>query len=222
MNVYISIGAQCSTPTLFDRLKVKKESLPFDWMFSTPQFVYTILKLLLVEQKEITDIIDNHFFLCDKRGKLSNIQEHYIINDGGKSLINSKYNVCFPHNTISDRDKYIRRMERLKHLILNKDNFLHFVYVSVSSPTSGGYTIDGVEPIQQLYEYIEKINSIIKDIRTNYKIIIFDTNKPSDVIPSDISHIMYYDIQQKNVWGKLLPELIDKCNHLILNKVIHK
>ncbi len=36
MNYYISIGSQCTTPTLFDRLSVKKESLPFDWMFSTP------------------------------------------------------------------------------------------------------------------------------------------------------------------------------------------
>lgn len=212
--MYISIGSQCSTPTLFDKLGVKKESLPFDWMFSTPQFVYTILKLLLIEQKEITDIVDNHFFVCDKRAILLE-NEHHVLNENGQILVNSKYNVCFPHDNISDRDKYIRRIERLKKIILDKDNFLNFIYVSISSPTSGNYTIDSVEPIQQLYEYIEKINNILKQIRNNYKIIIFDTNKPAEVVTSDILHIMYYDIEKKDRWTYLLPELIDKFNNLI-------
>jgi hypothetical protein len=221
MNIYISIGSQCTTPTLFDRLQVKKESLPFDWMFSTPQFVYTIIKLLLIDKKEIDDIVDNYFFVCDKRAALQGV-EHHIINTNGNVLVNSKYNVCFPHDTISDRDKYIRRMERFKQILLDTDNYLYFVYVSVSSPNSGNYTIDGVEPIQQLYEYIEQINNILKDIRTTYKIIVFDTNKPYGVISSDILHLMYYDIEKKSNWAGLLPELIDKCNNLINNKVIHK
>lgn len=221
MNTYISIGSQCTTPTLFDRLQVKKESLPFDWMFSTPQFVHTIIKLLLIDKKEINDIVDSHFFICDKRAQLHGV-EHHILNKDGSVLVNSKYNVCFPHDTISDRDKYIRRMERLKQILLDTDNYLYFVYVSVSSPSSGNYTIDEVEPIQQLYEYIEQIHNILKDIRTTYKIIVFDTNKPSEVIPSDILHLMYYDIEKKNHWSELLPELIDKCNNLITNKVIHR
>lgn len=221
MNTYISIGSQCTTPTLFDRLHVKKESLPFDWMFSTPQFVYTIIKMLLIDKKEIDDIVDNHFFVCDKRARLHG-QEHFRLNKFGSVLVNSKYNVCFPHDTITERDKYIRRMERFKQILLDKDNFLYFIYVSVSSPTIGNYTIDGVEPIQQLYEYIEKIHNILKDIRTTYKIIVFDANKPSGVIPSDILHLMYYDIEKKNSWGELLPELTDKCNNLINNKVMNK
>jgi hypothetical protein len=221
MNNYISIGSQCTTATLFDRLGVKKESLPFDWMFSTPQFVHMIIKLLLIDKKEIEDIVDNYFFVCDKMAVHNNIQQHFITDDSGNSLINSKYNVCFPHNTLCDRDKYIRRINRLKEIILNKENFIYFVYVSMSCPDRNNYAIDGVEPIQQLYEYIEQINSILKDIRTTYKIIVFDTNKPSDAIPSDILHLMYYDITPKHSWGELLPELIDKCNNLIDNGVIH-
>lgn len=221
MNTYISIGSQCTTPTLFDRLQVKKESLPFDWMFSTPQFVYTIIKLLLIDKKEIDDIVDNHFFVCDKRARLKGLERH-ILNKDGPVLVNSKYNVCFPHDTILDRDKYIRRMERFKQILLDTNNYLYFVYVSVSSHNSGNYTIDGVEPIQQLYEYIEHIHNILKDMRTTYKIIVFDTNKPFSVIPSDSLYLMYYDIEKKNSWVKLLPELIDKCNNLINNKVIHR
>jgi len=66
MNTYISIGSQCTTPTLFERLGIKKESLPFDWMFSTPQFVYMIIELLLIDMKEIDDIVDNYFFVSLK------------------------------------------------------------------------------------------------------------------------------------------------------------
>jgi len=213
MNTYISIGTQCTTSILFNILKIKKESLPFDSMYSTPQFVYIILKLLLIDKKEIEDIVDNHFFVCDKRAQLKS-PEHLTLDENGPILVNSKYNVCFPHDKITDRNKYIRRMERFKEILLDKDNFIYFTYVSVSSPYRGNYTIDGVEPIQQLYEYIEQINNILKGIRTNYKIIIFDTNKPSDLLPSDIMH---YDIKKKNYYSEMLPELINIYKKLMDN-----
>jgi len=221
MNIYISIGSQCTTATLFDTLQLKKESLPFDWMFSTPQFVYTIIKLLLIDKKEIEDIVDNHLFVCDKTARwYPQEPSHYINTADGDVLINSKYNVAFPHDSISNRDKYARRLERLKNLILDESVNIYFVYVSI--PRDNYFRVNDIEPIQQLYEYIEQINSILKDIRTNYKIIVFDTNKPSGVIPSDILHLMYYDIEKKNSWGELLPELIDKCNNLINNMVIQR
>ena len=124
MSIYISIGAQCATPTLFDKLKIKNRTLPFDWMFSTPHFVYTILHLLLIENREIHDIIDNDFFICEKRAIIKSL-EHHTLDKNGPVLVNTKYNVSFPHNQPSDRDKYIRRMERLKELILDKGNFIN-------------------------------------------------------------------------------------------------
>jgi hypothetical protein len=215
MNIYISIGAQCTTPMLFERLQVKKENLPFDWMFSTPQFVYTILKELLIEKKEINDIVDNDFFVCDERARYYPPEAaHYINTSGGDILINSKYNVAFPHDTISNRDTYIRRLERLKQLILDESIFIYFVYVSI--PRHNYFIVNNIEPIQHLYEHVENINSILKEIRNNYKIIIFDTDKPSDRIPSDIVHIAYYDIEKKNGFTDLLPELIDKFNNIIM------
>ena len=211
--VYISIGSQCTTPTVFDRLNIKNMSLPFDWMFSTPEFVYTILKLLLIDKLDINEIVDNHFFYCDKRATLSRV-EHHTINTDGQVLVNSKYNVCFPHDTLSDRDKYIRRIERLKEIILDKGNFIYFVYVSVSSSSSGNYTLDGVEPIQNIYEYTEKINSIIEQIRNNYKIILFDTTMPLNTRQSDNSNIIYNVIPQKNSWGELIPEILNVWKYI--------
>ena len=221
MNIYISIGSQCTTPTLFNRLQMGKKSLPFDWMFSTPQFVYTILKLLLIDKIEINDLVDNHFFACDKRARwFPQEPAHYINTINGDVLINSKYNVAFPHDTISDREKYIRRLERLQQLILDESIFIYFVYVSV--PRSNYFMVNEIEPIEELYEYIEKINNIIKSIRTKYKIIIFDTNKPVEVKNTDLLHIEYYDIGKQNGWMEMLPELVDKCNYLINNKVLYK
>jgi hypothetical protein len=196
---------------MFEILNLKKETLPFDWMLSTPKFVYTILSLLLVEQIEISTIVDNDFFYCDKRATFQSY-EHYVTDDYGRALVNSKYNVCFPHDKITDREKYIRRLERLKELILDKKNFLHFVYVSVSSPNGGNYTIDEIEPIQNIYSYMEKINSLLMAIRPNYKIIVLDTHKPTDIKSSDVLHLYYYDIEKKNNWLELMPELINKCN----------
>lgn len=215
MNVYISIGAQCATPTLFTQLQLKQESQPFDWMISTPEFVHAIMKCLFVDKKEIEDIVDNDFFLCDKKARLESV-EHHILDNNGPVLVNSKYNVCFPHDTLSDRAKYIRRIERFRKILLDKDNFIHFVYMSVSSPASGNFTINGVEPIQQLYPFVEKINDIIKSVRENYKIIVFDTNKPSDIVSPDALHIQYFDISKKGVWSELLPEVMDIFKELKL------
>jgi len=190
---------------------VKKESLPFDWMFSTPQFVYTIIKLLFIDKEDIEYIIDNHFFVCDTRAYYTKQEPaHYIntINEG--VLINSKYNVAFPHDSLSDRGKYIRRLERFKSLVLDESVFIYFVYVSI--PRDNYFRVNNIEPIYHLYEYIERINDIIKDIRTTYKIIVFDTNKPSEIMPSDSVHLKYYDIEGKNFGGELLPELIDKMS----------
>ena len=215
MTKYVSLGAQCTTPTLFERLNVKSETLPFDWMISTPKFVYKIIKLLLINKKDINDIIDNHFFLCDKKAILQ-APEHFTLNDNGNTLINTKYHVCFPHDTLSDKDKYVRRMNRLKQILLDQNIFIHFVYVSVSSQTSGNYTIDGYEPIQHLYKYINKINTIIKSVRCNYKISIFDINKPTNIISLDASHIAYYDIKEANNWANMLSDLIDVYSYVFL------
>ncbi len=213
-SIYISIGAQCTTSILFEKIDIKAESLPFDWMFSTPEFVYIILKLLLIDNVDINDIIDNHFFVCDNKAIMTNA-EHHILDNNGYVLVNSKYNVCFPHDSLNDRDKYVRRMIRLKNLILDKNNFINFIYISVSSQTSGNYTLNGISPIKDIYYYIEKINDLLKTIISNYKISVFNTDKIHN-ISNDILHVKYYNIQEQSNWYLLLPELVD-TSMLIIN-----
>lgn len=44
-----------------------------------------------------------------------------------------------------------------------------------------------------------KLNKILKDMQTNYKILIFDTNKPPLITNSDSLHVEYHDIEKKIV-----------------------
>jgi hypothetical protein len=200
--VYISIGSQCATATVFENLGIKKETLPFDWMFSTPKFIYTILKLLMVDKMETSRIVDDHFFCCNKRASVVDGRSRHIMNPAGKTLVNSKYDVCFPHDVPSDREKYIRRVERLRSIILDPKNFLYFVYISPSSPSSGNFTINGKEPIQDLRYYLNAIDDILRQFARNYKICVYDT------FPRDVRqlhpNIVYNKIQHRPGWRKLV------------------
>ena len=59
----IPIGIQCLNATLKKRINKDTKTLPFDWMFSHPKFVYEILNLLLENKINTEEIVNNHFFL---------------------------------------------------------------------------------------------------------------------------------------------------------------
>jgi hypothetical protein len=42
--IVISIGLQCTNTAVIRNLGKKKFTYPFDWIFATPKFVYTMLK----------------------------------------------------------------------------------------------------------------------------------------------------------------------------------
>jgi hypothetical protein len=91
----------------------------------------------------IEEIVNNHFFYCDKRANHEN-DEAYYTHSNGIALYNSKYDVIFPRdkNDEENKMKYIRRLSRLKDLILNSNEKLVFIYSSQSSLKSGNFTID--------------------------------------------------------------------------------
>lgn len=219
-NFYISLGSQCTTPKLFEKLDVKKETLPFDWMFSTPEFVYKIIKMLLIDNLAIDNIVNEHFFKVDSRVKFKKV-EYYYTDNNGTVPANSKYKVIFPHDYSHEKDKYIRRLQRLKDIISDKNNFLYFFYISVSSKDLGNYVLDDKEPIQDLYIHINNINECLKTFRNNFKILVFDTSKPIHLL-SQQENIILFEIEKKNHHDELLPELLSKCVKLLENNIIKK
>ena len=177
----IPIGIQC-TNAIFKKRFEKTKSLPFDWNFSTPSFVFEMLELLLEKNINIEDLVKNNFFHCTKRANFNGM-EHYYTCDNGSALYNTKYNVIFPHDefNIDNINKYIRRFERLKDIILNSTECLYFIYTSQPSLENGNYTIDGSNVINDVFVNISKIYKLISKFRNNYKIIVFDAIQEEEI-----------------------------------------
>ena len=97
--IIVPIGIQCLNA--FFKKKINKDSatLPFDWMLCYPKFIYEILELLLENKIPIEEIVNNHFFYCDKRATTTKYTiENYTTCSNGFALYNSKYDVIFPHD----------------------------------------------------------------------------------------------------------------------------
>lgn len=208
---YISLGTQCITPELFAKLGIKTESLPFDWILSTPEFVYTILHKLLIDNISPDVIVHEDFFNCDKRSSCNRAEHYFTIPTGsGGALLNSKYNVVFPHDAPNEHEKYIRRMERLKNIILDLSESICFVYVSTSSEKgAGAYTVDGEYIIKNIPYWIEKINQLINTIRSNYVIWVLTTARDEcDRVISE--RVNYINMPEYPGWSMMLPCTVGK------------
>jgi hypothetical protein len=204
----IPIGIQC-TNAVFKNSFEKTCTLPFDWMFATPSFVFEMFELLLEKNINIEDLVKNHFFYCEKRANLNGLEHYYTCNKGF-ALFNTKYNVIFPHdeNNIDSINKYIRRFERLKDIILNSTECLYFIYTSQSSLESGNFTIDGNIVINDVYVYLSKIYKLISKFRNNYKVILFDTIQKEEISLLD-ENITLIKLNKCNSWGELVPQMIE-------------
>jgi len=172
---YISIGFQCSVPEVLERMNLKHETLPFDWMLSHPKFVYEMLKLLLVDKIDIEFLVKEHFFKCEYKSMFQS-PENYIEIETGPAFYNKKYDVIFPHDDDSEKNtqKYSRRFIRLKELIYDSNITPVFLYISPSSNEGGNFTIDGRVIIHDSVNYFNKIFQLISTIRNDFEMIIID------------------------------------------------
>lgn len=206
----IPIGIQCLNAKLKKKINKDTETLPFDWMLSHPKFVYEILKLLLENKINIEEIVNNHFFYCDKRATFK-VKEAYYTVSNGFALYNSKYDVIFPHdnNDEETKMKYIRRLSRLKDLILNSNEKLVFIYSSQSSLKSGNFTIDERVIIKNVYSYLTKIYDLINIYNNNNEMIVFDSilNEDKNKLNEKIT---LYEMNTCNNFDELLTQILEK------------
>ncbi len=198
------MGIQCSSATFKNEIK-HTETFPFDWMFSTPSFVYQMLFLLLEEKMDVEELVREHFFICDKRANM-NGEENYYTCDQGFALYNKKYNVIFPHDTHVSLEKYIRRFERLKNIILNTTEDICFLYTSQSSLLQGNFTIDGNSVITDVYSNLTKIYNLLGKFRNNYKVFVFDAiqNEPLELLHENI---ILYKLNKCTHWNNLVEQM---------------
>ena len=185
----------------------KSKTLPFDWMFATPSFVYEMLVLLLEKNIDIDDLVKNHFLYCEKRANYREYEHYYTCNNGF-AMYNTKYNVIFPHDnyTTENINKYMRRFERLKEIILNSSEELYFLYISQSSLGSGNFTIDGNIVVKDVYFHISNIYKLIGKFRSNYKVLLFDAIQEEQIELLD-PNVIFHTLTKCNYRGGLLSEM---------------
>ena len=209
---YISLGMQCTVPNTLTALGVKRETLPFDWMLSSPKFVFTMLELLLVKNLDTNILVREHFFKCNKRATIGpNHIEHYVESLDDGSLYNEEYRVIFPHDEYNEEtiQKYINRFNRLKDLILDETKKLIFVYISESSINQGRLTINNEIVISGVYHYLSEISKTISANRKNFRVLILDSLLIEDRSNLDCN-IDLLELEPRNGLNELQPECESK------------
>jgi len=212
----IPIGIQCTSAIMKGELE-KTHTLPFDWMFSTPAFVFEMLQLLLEKNGSVEELVKDHFFKCDKRANLHGV-EHYRTCDDGFAYVNTTYNVVFPHdsNTMDTIQKYIRRFERLKEIVLHSTECIYFIYTSQSSLEHGNFTIDGVPAIKDVYFHLSNLYTLIGKFRNNYKMIVFDAIQEETGLHENITLI---PLHKCNGLSELLPQMKEH-KHVFMELIV--
>ena len=207
----IPIGIQCTSAKFKHEIN-SSESLPFDWMFATPKFVYEMLNLLLVQNMDIEELVNEHFFFCEKKAGLSSKLEYYYTCENGFAPFNAKYGAIFPHDHGDKKDtvdKYVRRFIRLKDILLHSPEELCLLYVSPSSTDIGNFAIDGRLVVQDTYFYLTKIYEMIGTVRKDkYQMYCFDTFHSDSTRPLSLhKDIRFIKLNPCNHWEKVYEQM---------------
>ena len=206
---YIPLGFQCTVPTVLQSRQLKGQTLPFDWMLSSPKFVYQMLQLLLADMP-IEVLVREHFFNCTAKAEIllgsdgRAVLEHYITREDGNSLYNQQYDVIFPHDSYNEDtiQKYVRRFERLKQLMYG-DEHVTYLYISPSSDESGEFWIDGTRVLMDPIEYLNKIYTLLQ--KSNLRNFSFKAHlTTSSGVDKLLPGIQYTAIQAKPVWLEIV------------------
>ena len=230
MDRFISLGFQCVVPMILEDLGLRQNSYPFDWMLSTPKFVFEMLDLLLEKNISTDELVKNHFFNFKDTARYVEPMEYYSLyrsdlseNDltdltHNEFLFNRKHNVIFPHDTYNNEtiEKYIRRFDRLKEYIIDFESQIYFVYISESSLELGSFRIDDKMIISERHHWIYKIEKLISKFRKNFKIIYIDFTNSSETIENP--NITFIKTEPKDNWGFVRPvatELLREYNNNI-------
>ena len=206
---YISLGPTCSVAYQLQKLNLKKESLPFDWIRCN-----SIINVL--------DLIKNNFqgFFDDLAYVRNDEKFPYISEDD--SSISEKFDnlkdmetkiykskhIGFFHDfkdgvSIDEvKEKYDRRIKRFYEKIKNKSTFIrdeiHFKNANIP--------------------YYNELNKILKDYNNdNQLVLIINISKNADLSTLDKSIIVFFDDVKQTEWqhSAIQPFILDIASSVL-------
>lgn len=223
----VPFGCSCVTAIALNRIGLRKQSLPFDWLAALPL-------------SQTIDLLENHF---DNFLDLENLER--FRRDSGKhaGYINKSNNIMFLHDFPKDgnymedfpavREKYNRRISRLYQLIACSQQIL-FIHcseeVKLHTVYDNRYIIEQFDRLKQMYpqkdiflcfcNLIQEIRDkdIIEKNQINENIVRYDCYKPKPKNENylkgkpDLHHYVpalekifsQYGVRWWNVWERAL------------------
>lgn len=185
---YISLGPTCSVAYQLQKLNMKKESLPFDWIRCNS--ITVVLDLIKNNFQGFFDDLthvkdDDKFpFINDSDEQFDNIRDM-------KTKIYKSKQVGFFHDfkeeiSLDDvKEKYDRRIKRFYEKIRNKSTFIR----------------DDIYFKNSNIPYYNKLNEILKEFNNdNQLILIININKNADLSTLDKSIIVFHDDTKQTEW----------------------
>jgi hypothetical protein len=170
IDYFISFGVNCCNGIAINETKLRKESLPFDSIVSSPKIIY---HCLINNFKDFT-IFDEKKDFLDVDLNISNLFE--IMKDDLTKHTN-KYGIFFNHYLDKDIEVVIetftRRINRFFSILQNSKNVI-FIYSTELSI----YNLKFRDSQNEYYEYLIKIEEFLLEKFKNitFKIICFNCN----------------------------------------------
>lgn len=153
--VFISLGTSCKVRESIDRYNgFRNETNFFDWVLSN--FTTVLFVIQNIDHPEMF-LTANKFI---KNSPSSNNPTHYIANHVQlyfSSLHDFPVSIEYNDYMIPFLEKYKRRLLRLKNIIMNNNDILHFIHMIPFASI-----IPSIENIYFFIIYIQKINSNCK------------------------------------------------------------
>ena len=189
----ISIGSNCDLSFFLKKINEKKETYPFDWIWSNIDFVY---KTFEEDYFEFTEI-----------EKLNAVWEKphphtYIFNNnclGQKNRICSAVSVHDADHKSKDEfikmipeinEKYKRRFDRLYKELNTPEN--NIILIRSTLPANQG----AIKPIQDNEDKMNKLLQMLKKkFVANIKLVVIDKNSKFDESKIDSDIILFYSYQ---------------------------
>ena len=196
---------------------LRTESLPFDWMLCHMDFVYDVTVSLYEDPFEKSFDL---FFDSTNQDTWCHFDvgfEHYKtvpVPSDNAGIYNRRYKISFPHDpdrSVKVTEKYKRRLGRLKDVLLDKNNFIRFLYISPAS-SSTQYSINGENLTENAGNKLNKFNSYLKTKRNNFDIIFVDTLNDRERLSENIYKV---NVMPDRCW-------VDIVNQLNVNTEFNK